>query len=96
MDSPTTRRLPIESQTFRTAAISIAPRHLSAGGQALGAAVLRLRRTRTRWLELTKRIRSQSRTASARGIGGTLTPDHGDTGPHSFNKKNPSHSEKIS
>jgi hypothetical protein len=53
-------------------------------------------RTMTCELEMTKRLRSQSRTASDRGVAGALTPELADVGPGSVNKKMPSLSEKTS
>ena len=60
------------------------------------AAVLRLRRTRTCHLEMTKRIQSEGRTASARGNAGALIPDQGGLGRDAVEEKIPSHSGKIS
>jgi len=52
--------------------------------------------TRTCELEMTKMLQSQSRTASARGVAGALTPELADVGPGTVNKKMPSLSEKTS
>jgi hypothetical protein len=59
------------------------------------ADVLRLGRT-TYGLKMTKRIPSQRRTASARGVVGARTPPDADVGRDSIKDRIPSHSGKIS